>query len=187
VRLKFSNIIKNRSYPITLIKKEDAVIDRTKIIPGSSQEYTIKVPVFHLTAEEVEAYEGGEYTAQDIRIHEPEILRGYGVYDIWQAGFEYGADKLIKPTDEGSRLYYKCTQGGKAGDIEPTWPENIGSTVQDNEVDWETAGYIEQRVTVEKGDEVIYQSNKFEVMDKKEETVQADYNKCICKKVAGDG
>lgn len=187
MKLRFSNIIKSRSSFVELIKKEPATQDRTRVIPGRKQHYKIKVPVFHLSEKELEAYEGGEYSSQDVRIHEPEILRGFGIYDSWQASYDYSVDDLIKPTVNNSTgLFYKCIQAGASGSSEPVWTEEVGSTVTDNEVIWEAVGFIEQNIDIEEGDEIIYQGYNFEVDNLKDETIQADYKKWICVKLAGE-
>lgn len=61
--------------PVDLTREKEGNFDRQKYVEGQEVNYEIKVAVFNMTPEEVNQYEGGKYTTQDVVIYAPEEVR----------------------------------------------------------------------------------------------------------------
>lgn len=66
-------------------------------------------------------------------------VRGYGKsvasYTAWQSETEYSLEDYRVPTTDNG-MCYECTTGGTSGETEPTWPLDVGQTVNDGTVTW---------------------------------------------------
>lgn len=76
------------------------------------------------------------------------------IYDdpvIWQGGYQKQVGYLVRPSTANDR-YYRCTNAGITGMVEPTWPITAGDTVVDGTATWECVSgtrelHFFQRVT----------------------------------------
>lgn len=70
--MEFSDLIKEHSSEIKIIKEQEGYKDGPNWIPGGEDIYTADIAVFYLSPEEFKYYEGGNYTTQDIKLLVPE-------------------------------------------------------------------------------------------------------------------
>ena len=57
--------------------------------------------------------------------------------DQWTLSTAYEVGDIVKPTTAHYSGYvYRCTQAGTSGATEPTWQQNMSTTVTDNECKW---------------------------------------------------
>ena len=73
-KLRFSRIIKKHTSPTKVIKKVDGYQDGPNWVPGEDVEYIADLTVFNIGPDEVEYYQGGKYSTQDIKIYAVEGL-----------------------------------------------------------------------------------------------------------------
>jgi hypothetical protein len=57
----------------------------------------------------------------------------------WAAGTIYGINDVVSPSESNGFLYTPLV-AGLSDDIEPTWPQVVGSTAQDGSVLWSCEG-----------------------------------------------
>jgi hypothetical protein len=57
----------------------------------------------------------------------------------WNDATDFAVGTVVIPTANNGHVYV-VTVGGTTGATEPTWPESMGGTVVDNEVEFEEAG-----------------------------------------------
>jgi hypothetical protein len=74
MKLEMSNIIKEDSQEIEVIKETEGQKVGANWISGTKKHYLVDAAVFYLSPEELRNYEGGKYTTQDIVI---EAVEGY--------------------------------------------------------------------------------------------------------------
>jgi hypothetical protein len=74
MKLEMSNIIKEDSQEIEVIKETEGQKVGPNWISGTKKHYLVDAAIFFLTSEELRNYEGGKYTTQDIVI---EAVEGY--------------------------------------------------------------------------------------------------------------
>ena len=59
---------------------------------------------------------------------------------VWTAETAYSVGDIVRPT-VGNGHVYRCTAAGTTGASEPTWPTDIGATVEDGTATWAECGY----------------------------------------------
>ena len=72
--MEFSDLIKEHSSEVEIVKEQEGYKDGPNWIPGGEVTYTAKIAVFYLSPQELKNYEGGNYTTQDIKLYVPEKL-----------------------------------------------------------------------------------------------------------------
>ena len=65
-------LIDRYSKELTLIREGDGYWDGPNYIEGEKVECEIEVAPFYLSPEDLERYEGGSYTAQDLKVYQDE-------------------------------------------------------------------------------------------------------------------
>lgn len=68
-----------------------------------------------------------------------------GTYEpsAWVANTQYSVGDIVKPYASYNGYVYECTQGGTSGSIEPTWKEDLVSTISDGTAIWRGVGSLE--------------------------------------------
>lgn len=72
MKLQFKNLIKKYSKEVTIIKQPEAQIVDGRVSEGASQEHQVELAIFPIRPEQIQEYEGGNYTTQDKKIYLPE-------------------------------------------------------------------------------------------------------------------
>ncbi|TDX48277.1 hypothetical protein [Orenia marismortui] len=67
--MEFSDLIKENSVPIELIKESEGYQDGPRWVDGQTTHYLLEAAVFHLTTEDIKQYDGGSYTTKDIKLY----------------------------------------------------------------------------------------------------------------------
>jgi hypothetical protein len=79
VDFNFSGFIKDYIIPITLKRGGKGFVNGEYVDDGNSDEYITEIAVIHLTPEELNEYDGGFYTTQDLKLFVPEDNTGINV------------------------------------------------------------------------------------------------------------
>ncbi|WP_408956228.1 hypothetical protein [Natroniella sp. ANB-PHB2] len=77
-KLRFGRIIKKHTAPTKVIK-QGGYFDGPNWIPGEEVEYIADLALFNVGPEEVEYYQGGKYSTQDIKVYAVEGLTAKNV------------------------------------------------------------------------------------------------------------
>ncbi len=75
---------------------------------------------------------------------EPEYVKQVLTSSTWKPNTTYYPFQYVRPTVENG-FQYAAVDGGKSGNIEPTWPTTINATVNDGTIQW-TAVPVDARI-----------------------------------------
>ena len=74
--MDFSGFIRDYLTPVTLKRGGKKFVNGEYVDDGASDEYSIEIAIIHLTTEELNEYDGGFYTIQDLKLFVPEDNTG---------------------------------------------------------------------------------------------------------------
>ena len=72
--MRFSDLIEKYSKEVELIVEKEGHYEGPRWVDGETTKYTGRLAIFYMTPEDIEYYEGGNYTKQDIKAYAPEYL-----------------------------------------------------------------------------------------------------------------
>lgn len=128
------------------VYKIDTFEDEPQLISG--QDYTSS-QLGHING--VNAFDEYFFTSLGSNIYywnakESQVQRLEGTFDtqMWQANHEYTKGDIVKPTyDKYNGYVYKCTESGISGNTEPTWVDDLVSSISDGSTGWIGCGSVD--------------------------------------------
>ena len=70
-------------------------------------------------------------------------------YSAWAASTAYAVGTIVRATTlQASGLVFRCTVAGTSAGTQPAWPTDIGSTITDGGVTWQTISSVYEELSV---------------------------------------
>jgi len=94
-KLNAKPIIKKHEVTVTLTRASEGSIQDGEFVGGDKQNFELRLAIFPMTAKELEKYEGGKYSSQDIQIYQRRDIKATKLSDGSKVVFNIKEEDVI--------------------------------------------------------------------------------------------